>query len=160
MRTFIFNSSHVVNGSNNTRFQYQTKGGGIKIADGDKIAVSSITLPYSFYNLNASLYNNTDFQYRYNGVTYSVTVPDGFYTIDQLNEYLQYHCLNTSGLYLVNGSENVYFMEFEENTSLYKIQLNCYPVPNPLPAGYTNPSGIALTGYCPQVIISSTNFKH
>lgn len=161
MRTFILNSKNVVNGSSNTKFQYATKGGGIDLKKGDKIAIASIVYPYSFYNFNKNMYNNTDFSYTYNGVTYNVTVPDGFYTINDLNEYLQFHCLNTSKVYLVDGyGNNIFYMEFAENTSLYKIQLNVYPVPSVLPSGYTNPNTIVLTGYCPQVNILNNNFRN
>jgi hypothetical protein len=62
MRTLILNKSNVVQGSNNSEYQYNFPGGGIKLLQGEKIALSSITMFYSTPNIT-SLYNNNKFQY-------------------------------------------------------------------------------------------------
>jgi hypothetical protein len=37
--------------------------------------------------------------------SHNITIPEGFYTIDDLNSYMQYYAL-TNGLYLVNSDGN------------------------------------------------------
>jgi len=67
-----------------------------------------------------------------------------------------------NGMYLIDATGDfVYYMEFEENTSLYGVQLNCYPLPLALPATYSEPAnwagywGFSLT---PQLIVPNTGF--
>jgi hypothetical protein len=113
---------------------------------GNSIAVSSISLYYSWYNISASLGNNI-IQYTWTvaGVTttFTVTIPDGLYEIDALNAYLQFTMIQ-NGHYLIDSSnDNVYYLELIVNPSRYAIQLNTFLVPTVLPATYTAPAGFA-----------------
>jgi hypothetical protein len=72
-----------------------------------------------------------------------VVIPDGFYTMSNLNEHLQ-SILIANGYYLVSGSNNVYFTEFVTNSALYKIEIVCYTIPTTL-GSYT--SGTATAGW-------------
>ena len=81
--TLVFNSSNVV-GTNNNTYQYNFIQGAVNIKDCE-IAVGSLTIPYSWYNVT-SYYNNRTFSivFPYGiGLTYAmnITLPAGFYTI-------------------------------------------------------------------------------
>ena len=135
---------------------------GTKEFKNTKVALSNVSLFYSWFNIT-SAFNNNSFSFSWTKgvgtVNYTVTIPDGYYSIADLNTYLQSYCI-TNGLYLVDGSGNyVYYIEFQENSTYYAVQLNCYPVPSALPVGYTNPAGLVLPAVdsTPQVTIPSTN---
>lgn len=156
MKTLVINKSHVVNDGNNSRYRY-TFSSNIKFSDGDKVGLAIANIPYSWYNINLQKYNNTSYNIIYNGTTYNVSMPNGFYTLTDMNYYLQQFMI-TNNLYLINSSGNyVYYLEWQTNANYYAIQLNAYPVPSVLPTGWTNPGSMALTGFCPQVQILSTN---
>jgi hypothetical protein len=53
-----------------------------------------------------------------------------------------------NGTYLINAtSQNVYYAEFLVSPSLYKFQINTFPVPTSLPATYTAPVANVAAGY-------------
>lgn len=127
-----------------------------------KIALSNVSLFYSWFNITSAFNNNAfSFSWTQGGapVNYNVTIPDGYYSISDLNTYLQSFCI-TNNLYLVDSSGNfVYYIQFQENATYYSVQLNCYPVPIALPGGWTNPGGLVLplVASTPQVTIPSNN---
>ena len=126
-----------------------------------KVALSNVSMFYSWFNITSALNNNT-FSFIFPlavPTTFNVTVPDGYYSISDLNTYLQSFCI-TNGLYLVNGSgQFVYYIELVENPTFYSVQLNCYPVPTALPGTWTNPAGLVFPAVTatPQLIVPSTN---
>ena len=69
-------------------------------------------------------------------ITYTITVPDGFYTIAQLNTYLQQYCIN-NGLYLIASTggvtptlgSNVYFISCQTNSNYYSVEFDFFPLP-------------------------------
>lgn len=156
--SLVLNSSNVF-GQNNT-FLYNFKNGNYKINDGE-IAISSVTIPYSWFNVTSD-YNNNTFQATWTvGITkttYTITLPDGFYSVTDINNYYQQFCI-TNGFYLVNSSGlNVYYLNLSYNTNYYAVQLLTFPVPTSLPAGWSQPTNFA--GYpasitCPQFILPS-----
>ena len=88
--TLLLNSSNVV-GSNNNTFQYNFISGSFKIPEGSEIAISQATIPYSWYNITSN-YNNNTFGIRWvttGASTQTFTLPDGFYTVSDLNAYIQ-----------------------------------------------------------------------
>ena len=162
MKTIILNSTNLVVGDN-SRYNYTFPVSATFDKD-DEIAVSSINIYYSWFNISSSLGNNT-FSYTWpvGAITINITIPDGFYTANTLNSYLQ-SVMITNNHYLINGSGNyVYYIEFVENSSSYSIQFNSYPIPTALPAGWSAPAGwpgypaIAST---PQITIPSTNIRY
>lgn len=153
----ILNGSNVV-ASDTTNSTYRYNFNGTRLIKDTKIAISNVSLFYSWFNISSNFDNNF-FQYTFTDgggtSTFNVTITDGYYTIAQLNSYLQ-SVLITNGHYLVNGSgQNVYYLEILENASAYAIQLNCFAFPTALPAGWTNPSGVTFPGVAstPQFII-------
>lgn len=136
-----------------------------------KIGIQSVIIPYSFYNITSG-YNNQSFQLKFpitDGsatTTISVTIPQGFYTISEINSYIQ-SVMIQNYLYLIDGSgNNVYYCEFVANTNLNSAQFNSYIVPNSLPASYSQPTGgtwgsstlPSAGSRVPQLILSSNNF--
>lgn len=160
----ILNQSNVT--QQNNVFQYNFPSGSVNFKD-KQIAVQSIILPYSWYNIT-STYNNQAFNItipRTDGVattTLNIIVPSGFYTVAQLNSYIQSQLIANNIGYLVNASgANVYYIEIVANLNLNSAQLNCYVVPNSLPVGYTNPASWALPTVgtrVPQLTTLSNNF--
>lgn len=159
----IINGGNVVSGSNNAIYRYQFPVGSVRF-NKSKVAVSSISMYYSWYNILASSDNNT-FSYVWysssGSVTEIITIPDGFYSISEINSYLQSQMIS-NGHYLVDGSGNyVYYLEFITNSTYYSIQLNSYPIPTSLPSGWTNPASITFPAVAttPQVTISANAFR-
>lgn len=161
----VINSSNVV-GNNNSTFVYNFLGStSLHIKDGTKICVSSISLPYSFFNITQS-YNNQTFQFNWRvGITtttYTITLPAGFYLVSDITNYLQNYFIQ-NGMYLIdNTGNNVYYLVLNYNTSYYATQILSFAVPTSLPTGYTQPSnwlGYPSVANTPQLILSSNNFK-
>jgi hypothetical protein len=162
MRTIVLNNNNVVqNGQNNT-LVYNFPGAGIKI-ENCYVAVASVSMYYSWFNISSALGNNI-LQYTWTvgavSTTYNVgtsgVIPDGLYEVSTLNQLLQYTMI-ANGHYLVNSStgQNVYFAELLINDARYRVQVNTFAVPTSLPSGYTAPSGFA--GY-PTVTTSPAVF--
>ena len=90
----------------------------------------------------------------------SPVYPEGFYSVNDLSGYLQY-TMKQNGHYLVNtdGIE-VYYLSLAVNPVYYAVTLTATPVPAVLPAGWTNPGGMVLTGLSPQLVVSgATEWK-
>ena len=157
--TVLLNSSNVV-GSNNNTYQYKFTNGSFKIPEGYEMAISQATIPYSWYNIT-SRYNNRTFTFRWanNASTIAFTMPDGFYSVADINAYLQQKCID-NGWYLIDSAgNNVYYLVISTNTNYYKVQILTMLVPSSLPAGYTAPSNFA--GYptvptSPSIMFSAT----
>jgi hypothetical protein len=127
------------------------------------MCVGNITIPYSWFNINSSLYNNNSFQYTFptstGQQTFTVTLPNGYYDVTAINNYLQTQMI-ANGQYLVNSAgEYVYYMTLMYDINYYAVQLMCYAVPTSLPSGYTNPAGMTFptTTATPQLIVSGSN---
>ncbi len=133
------------------------------------IAIQSISMYYSWYNFSSSLYNNTTFSLIFptgaTTQTLNITVPDGFYTIAQLNSYIQSQMI-AANLYLVSGGSNVYFIELVANGNSYKIQENAFLVPTTLGSysygsgGTWGTSGLPTVSRCPQLVVSANGFRN
>jgi hypothetical protein len=168
--TLVLNSSNVSNTSTNTTFKYNFIQGGFQVKNME-MCVSSITLPYSFYNVS-SYYANRTFSLIFptaaTTTTISVTLPEGFYTVTDINSYIQQICLDY-GAYLIDSTGNyVYYQQLVYNSTYYSVQLLLYPVPTTLPTGYsyatagssgsvyTTAIKLPTTAYTPQFVLAST----
>ena len=137
--TLVLNSSNVSNTSTNTSFKYNFIQGGFQVKDME-MCVSSITLPYSFYNVS-SYYNNRTFSLVFptaaTTTTINVILPEGFYTVTDINSYIQQVCIDY-GAYLIDSTGNyVYYQQLVYNTTYYAVQLLLFSVPTTLPTGYS-----------------------
>ena len=146
MRTLVLNSTNVIADGNNNTLKYKFP---VPVTLKNKeIAISSIELYYSWFNINASLYNNNKFSYVwFNGTTYNVTIPDGYYSADDLGAYFSYVC-DVNGHYLNSstGTRN-YFFNITENPTYYAIQFQFTALSAAIAASnnWTLPSGATWT---------------
>jgi len=104
--------------------------------------MSNITIPYSWFNVNSGQYNNNTFQYTFptstGQQTFTVSLPNGFYSATDINNYLQTQMIQR-GQYLVNSAgEYVYYITLQYDTNYYAVQLMCFALPTSLPTNYTN----------------------
>ena len=161
----VLNSSNVV-GSNNNTFQFNFINGSFNVKDAE-IAISSVQIPYSWYNVSTN-YNNTKFSLVFpvgsSTSTLSIVLPNGYYTVVDIQNYIQQQCI-ANNYYLVNTSGNyVYYFDMVYSINYYAIQLIMIPVPTTLPTGWTLPSAgtggwatsLPTTGYTPQIILPAT----
>jgi len=139
----VMNNNNVISGSNNTSYKY-TFIQPTAILDEAEMAVSNITIPYSWFNISAANNNNT-FQFYFPdsgspGSGYFVTLQDGFYSVTDINAALQQFCI-INGLYLINGSgKYVYYLTLLYNPTFYAVQSVAQFVPTSLPSGWSQPA--------------------
>jgi hypothetical protein len=145
MFILVLNASNIVPDGQNNKLVYNFPN---SIHFKDKfIAVSSVTMYYSWFNIN-SQYKNNVILYSWTSLgvttTYTVTIPNGLYNISDINYFLQWTMINNNH-YLVNAAgENVYYIEMVVNPNRYAIQINTYLFPISLPLGWSNPAGIVF----------------
>ena len=157
MRTIVLNRANLVPDGQNNKMIYQFPSS-VSFKD-NYIAVSQISIYYSWYNISSDL-NNNIIQYTWTTgtttTTYTITIPNGLYEVSRLNELLQYAMIQ-NGTYLINATgNNVYYLEMVVNASRYAVQLNTFLVPTALPAGYVQPAswvGFPTTVFNPQFIL-------
>jgi hypothetical protein len=162
--TLVLNSQNSIGTGNNT-YKYDFIKGNFTIPEDSEVMVANVQLPYSFYNITSSYNNNQLKLYFPTGYstnnTYTITIPDGFYTTTSLNYFLQQFCI-TNGLYLINGSgQNVYYFSIQYNSYQYGNQIITTLVPTSLPSGYTAPSnwiGFPTVSRTPSIEILNNNF--
>jgi len=166
MRTIIINGNNVVANTLNDTYKYSFPNGAVNFFN-DQICVASISIYFSWFNITSantsSRYNNNAYQYIWTdnmgSTTYNVIMPDGYYEIADLNAFLHYTMVQ-NGHYLVDGAGDfVYYLEMVVNPTYYGVQVNAFPLPTALPAGFTNPAGVTFPAVAstPQLIISPTN---
>ena len=168
MKTLVLNSTHYVAGSGN-QFIYPFPTA-IGFGKGDKIGLANLSISNSTYNVSAARGNNKITVYFYTisntvvqlpkgnmiaqvnntPVAYNFYFPDGYYTVSQLNTYLQLQMFN-QGLYLTanSGATVIYFFNIVTIASQYAVQINCFSIPDAYSAGqlgYLAPTGTIPTG--------------
>jgi len=128
MRTLIVNSSNVVPNTNNSVYKYNFPAGNVEFVKGQKLALGSIQMFYSTFNITASQGNN-QFSYVWvDGREITITIPDGFYEISTLNDFLHFVMVQ-QGHYLLDTAGNYYyFITMVINASTYQIDVNCFPI--------------------------------
>lgn len=154
----IINESNAVN--NNT-YTYNF-GSNVEMSDME-IALGDLSMYYSWRSID-SFYNNNRFGLIFpNGAsstTYNITIPDGTYSVSDLNNFLKFWFISQN-LYITNNTTGdiTVYAEFRENAPRYGIDLVVYPLPTSTPAGFTN-SGITWpsTSRSPQFIINNIGF--
>lgn len=161
--SIILNSNNVVKNGTNSQYIYNFINGALTIPEGSTMCISNVTIPYSWFNINTNFYNNASFQYTFptsSGIqTFTVTLPNGYYAVTDINSYLQTIMIQNNQ-YLVNqNGEYVYYITLQYDINYYAVQVILYDVPSSLPTGYTNPSGMTFPSQptTPQLVILSTN---
>ena len=145
--SLVVNNTNVTNTNTNATYTYNFIGGGFTVPDDYEVMLSSAQIPYSIFNIT-DVYNNNRFRVSFptgalatSYTDFNITIPDGFYTIDDLRAYMQQYAIS-NGLYLINNNnENVYYTPaFYLNTVNYAVQILLYAVPRSLPVGWTQPA--------------------
>ena len=166
--TLILNSTNVVAGSNNSSYKYNFIGGGFSIKNGE-MAVGSISIPYSFYNITAA-YNNNSFSIYFpvSAGTFSLNIilPDGFYTVNDIQNYVEQQCI-ANGLYLLSGTQYVFYYYMTYNTTYYAVQVieQVVPLLSQLtalgltvpPTGQWSGTGLPAVSTTPQLYVYANN---
>lgn len=118
--------------------------------DNHSIAVTSISMYLSWYNIDAELYNNNIFTYTWldpsgSYQTYTVNFPNGLYEVPALNNYLEYIFIQRKQ-YSINPTNGAYvfYITLTINPTAYSINAVCYQVPQ------FNPASPPATGNIPQ----------
>jgi hypothetical protein len=164
--TIIINSSNAT--SQKHIFNYKFINGAFTCNENTKISVSSVSIPYSWFNVS-TINNNNKFTLTWvvgtTVTSYPFTIPDGFYTVTTINQYIQQKCLD-NGFYLINESgQNVFYFDLSYNETYYGVQLLLFPIPISLPVGWTQPTipaqsanfaGYPTVSRCPQFILPAT----
>lgn len=126
-----------------------------------EIGLGSVSIFYSWRAITAQRQNNS-FKIIWptasTTTTYTITLPDGTYTAQDINAYLQYWSIQNN-LYLINNTNGnyYYFISCSENVSSYAIQFNMQPVR--AVSGYTASVGfptMPVTAYTPQLQITDS----
>jgi hypothetical protein len=141
----VLNSNNVVSGSNNTRYRYKFIAP-LDIMDEAEMTISNVQMPYSWFNIT-TLNVNTKLQLNFpiGGLflPFFITLKDGYYSVVDINAFLQQQCI-INGLYLIDESgNNVYYITILYNPTYYAVQVIGEVVPTSLPSGWTQPSNWA-----------------
>jgi hypothetical protein len=160
--TLVLNSSNVVPGSSNSSFKYNFLGGNFQAKDME-ICVGSLTMPYSFFNISTKYNNNTFsifFPTTAGQIGVPVVLPNGFYTTNDLQQYIQQVCI-ANGFYLIDPAGNFVFYTFlTYSPTYYAVQLVQTLVPSSLPAGgWSTPAnfqGFPPISYTPSLFLPAT----
>jgi hypothetical protein len=144
--TLVINNGNLSNPNTNGTYTYNFIGGGFTIDNDMEVMLSSAQIPYSIFNIT-SAYNNNKFTLSFptgasasSYTNFNVVIPDGFYTLDDFNTYMQQFAIS-NGLYLINATgDNVYYYGFYVNQTSYAIQILLYTVPRSLPVGWSQPT--------------------
>lgn len=158
----IITKNNLVAGSTNTyRYNFSSN---VDMGNID-IGLGSASIWFSWRNIKSTKSNN-QFQIIHpatglSNVTLTLTIPDGGYDINDLNNFLRYYLVN-NGYYIQNNSTNeqVVYAKFQVNPSTYTIEFISYPLPTSLPSGFTAGSAITFPSptRAPQLTVTQTNF--
>jgi len=140
MFIIVFNQSNIVPDGQNNKLQYNFPN---SVVLTDKyIAICSISMYYSWFNIT-QLATNNQFTFTWTAgavtTTYTLLIPNGFYEITTINDYIQFFCIQ-NGLYWTMAGLNYYPIELILNPSRYAVQLNTYYIPTSTPIGATLPA--------------------
>jgi hypothetical protein len=145
MFIIVLNQNNIVNDGGNNKLVYKFPSS-INLTD-KYVAVSSVSMFYSWNNIDAIYANNT-LTYTWTAgattTTYTITIPNGIYEIADLNAYFQYVMIQNLTYWTNSSGQYVYPWEMIVNSTRYAIQINTYLVPTSATAttlGYTLPSG-------------------
>lgn len=123
----ILNRNHII-GNNNNQIRYEFRNSQ-EFKQGDTIALSHLNIYYSWFNIT-SKYNNNKFQYKwFNNIDgepteiYDVIIPDGYYSISTLNEFLIKKMVENKTYLRTTDGNNMYFIEFLTNSTYYAVEI-------------------------------------
>lgn len=119
-----------------------------------EIALVDLFCYYSWFNITSAYDNNTfSYQWPISGGfnTYTVVLPDGFYTFEKLNEEFQ-QAMVMNGTFLQPTTLTLpvlYYLGFQLDIEHYRLQIVTSRVPSSLPTGYQLPFNYPAGGLPP-----------
>lgn len=142
----------------------------LQLTGHESVAVMDATFYNSFFNITAAR-GTKDFTFlfpvftgsAYVMTSYTLTLQDGYYAPDNLNQVIQQFCIQ-NGLYLYDpaSQSNVYFLGVGVNEVTYKGTILVFYIPTAAQAttaGFENPAGLSLstgtTKVAPQIQINT-----
>lgn len=165
VKSVIITGRNVINDQFKNRYRFYFPSGQIHFKDHD-VCLSRIQIWNSIYNITTQLRNN-EFQLIWNAdtaTTYTITIPNGQYTVAELNLFLQYVCIQNNLYLITDTGDYSYYFELLDNPSANLVQLICYALPSTLPAGWTIPPGaswtLPLADTTPQIVFPADNLFH
>ena len=139
-QTISLNSNNLETNGFNNKYSLQFPSG-FTVDENTSIAISQVSLFFSWFNISSTLGNNRldlIFPTSTTPTTINITVPDGYYSVSTLNDYLQ-TIMISYGLYMTDSnSNNVYYLEVVENPTYYTVDFNFYTIPTTTPSGYVS----------------------
>jgi hypothetical protein len=164
MRTLILNADNIVDGTNNSVLSYEFAGGNINLKKGQKVALANLQMYYSTFNITTANNNNT-FSYQWvDGTTYSVVMPDGFYDVDTINNFLHFTMVQNKHYLLATSGDFVYFITLGINPTRYACEGNCFGMSVALATtnSWSLPAGatwvIPTNFIVPELVVGTNNF--
>jgi len=114
-------------GNSTYRYRFPTAA---TFKSGDQIMMNTLSIYNSTFNIS-STYANNQFYFYFPPTNrwYTFTIPNGYYSIEDLNLFFQVECLRQN-LYAKKGSQIVYFAKLSTNLNQYKAQVDTYVVPS------------------------------
>lgn len=157
MPTITLNSDNITSTNYNNILTYNFQGGGVSFQNND-ICLGQMSIYYSWFNISNSIYKNTTFSYTWiDGTIVNITLPDGLYSINAINSYLENQMVLNTHYLIDNNGNYVYYLQFTTNVVYYSVQYVSYAVPAILPAGWSQPVGstwlLPLSDVTPQITI-------
>lgn len=170
MFILVLNQSNIVPDGANNKLDFNFPNS--VLLTNKQIAVSSISMFYSWFNITQAYSNNTFYYDWVTGTgavpqttgqpvlnsiyTYKVVIPDGLYQLVDINNYIQFVCIQ-NGTYWTNATGTINYYPFEVilNSARYAVQLNTYSIPSTtgiggaaysLATNYVFPAGTVLGG--------------
>jgi len=139
------NSTHLVSNGFNNRFEYQFSNTSLNLSNAE-IAVSSIQMYNSHFNIDAQAYNNASFRLLFLNSAPSdlqtfidITLPDGYWEYSDINRYVQ-GIMKANGAYLIDDNGNdIFYFKISANSTFYACQIDTKPIPTALPTGWSLP---------------------
>ena len=153
--TIVLNQTNIVAQDNNVleySFPSSAK------FDKHEICIESVSMYYSWQNVNANPLQNNKFQYQWYGssglTTHIITIPDGLYNLKDINALLQFEFIKNGHYLVTNSGQYHYFADIIVNSATYSFQINTYPLPTSSQfydtsgdyVGYSIPTANAKTG--------------
>ena len=159
----------IVSGANNVtfdgvnKFTLQLPQSGLRTPSQEtwEVALKSMSVWYSWFNISALKGNNT-FSYTWaDGTNKVVVVQDGIWSYGEIRSYLKQQMFANGHYLLDSNGRETYYLDLVLNPALYCLSLTCTPLPAALPADWTNPAAVNLVtcaGKAPSLTISSNGF--
>lgn len=150
------NKTHNVGGA-----QYKYKLGRNQDLSDLEIALSSATIPFSWFNITQAL-NNNSFQLIHpttaGSTTLTINLVNGGYNVEDLDSAMRVSLIN-QGYYIQNNTtlEQRVYAKIKVNPATYQIQLVSYNMETSLPSGWSAGSSITFPGTTrgPQFVFSN-----